>query len=441
MPLVYTLAMIIDTPARLKIGINGRFLQHPYTGIGQYTMQLLREFSKMKHDNTDEVRHDDSLRHVDFIIAVPNQKCIEQMRREKIDLPVAIIPEKQWLAKSLAKHWWEQIQVSDFFHEQKVNLIWLPYACTKWFGGNDKTRTKTIVTVHDTIPWTLPEYQRGLLSRLAHAMSRRSVAHADHIITVSKASANDISQTCDIAKEHIAVIKNGVSEIFHQPVSQNIIDETLKQYNLSPKQFFLYVGGYDARKNVRRMVESYKKYSEIYARHKKHTYPYPLVLVGGKSHEDALYADYDTITSVKPEADMLTENKNSRTVSIVTTGFLEDINLAALYQSSRGFVHFSSAEGFNIPLAQAMISHLPLLISDTTIHREIAGNSATYIQLDDDVTMMNGWDRLTNADTRNDHPNSNDSNAHQFSWERSAKDHLCIFNSIAARTTRKSIAP
>ncbi|MCX6733435.1 MAG: glycosyltransferase family 1 protein [Candidatus Peregrinibacteria bacterium] len=386
----------------MKIGINGRFLQYPYTGIGQYTIQLLREFSKMKRERRDEVHH------LDFVIAVPNEQCIEQMQLENIDLPAVVIPEKEWLGKSLGKHWWEQVQVPGFFHEQKVNVIWLPYPCVRWFK---KSADKTIVTVHDTIPWTSKKYQRRLFSRLAHRMSRVATSQADHIITVSETSAKNIMWLCGIPEKNITVIENGVSEIFHKLISQDVMSEVLGKFGLQNGKFFLYVGGYDARKNVKLMVESYRKYCE------SHTCEYPLVLVGGKSHEDSLYADFDGA---------LTEPENSRTV-IKKTGFLSDTDLAALYQASRGFVHFSSQEGFNIPLAQAMVSHLPLLISDTDIHHEIAGDDAIYVQTEGENSLEKGWDTLIHSQT---HTLSKDY-SHRFSWDRSAHAHLRTFKRIS----------
>ena len=394
--------MTIGTSTRLKIGINGRFLQYPYTGIGQYTIQLLREFSKMKRERRDEVHH------IDFVVVVPNEKCIELMRQEDINLPAVVIPEKKWLGKSLGKHWWEQIQVSGFFHEQKVNLVWLPYPCVRWFK---KAADKTIVTVHDTIPWTSKKYQRGLLSRLAHWMSRVSTSQANHIITVSETSAKNIMWLCGVPQENITVIENGVSEIFHKIISPGIASEVLERYGLQHGKFLLYVGGYDARKNVKLMVESYRAYCE------KHTCEYPLVLVGGKSHEDSLYADFDSA---------LTEPENSRTV-LIKTGFLSDPDLAALYQSSRGFVHFSSQEGFNIPLAQAMISHRPLLISDIDIHREIAGDDAIYMETEHEDSIANGWDALVHS-SQAQSPTVDYSK--RFSWNRSATAHLRTFKRI-----------
>lgn len=380
----------------MKIGINGRFLQHPYTGIGQYTLQLLREFSR------NESRYD-----MEYLIVVPNQACLDLLQREKIDLKVVVVPEKTWLTKSMAKHWWEQVQVPHAFREHRVDLIWLPYPCVRWFGGRS---VPTVVTVHDTIPWTREEYRPGVLSSLAHAMGRHSTARANHIITVSKTSARDISRVCDVAEKNITIIENGVAEVFHRPVSPEYIAAVLRRFSLRERGFFLYVGGYDPRKRVDELIESYRKYGEMHAKRENRPCPYPLVLVGS-----------------------LTARPTSSNVSIVTTGFLDDLDLAALYQSARGFVHLSAAEGFNIPLAQAMISHLPLLLSDTEIHREITGAGATYVQADDECAMMSGWDKLVRSDGANDAADADmrEKFSERFSWKRSATAHLDVFTHIS----------
>lgn len=375
----------------MKIGINGMFLKHPYTGIGQYTLQLLREFSR------------DTSRDIQFLVVVPNQACLELLRREKIDLPTELVQEKTWMTKGVAKHWWEQIQVPRALRKQSVDLIWLPYPSLQWFGGGNMP---TVVTVHDTIPWTREEYQLGVLSWLAHVMSRRCIAKADHIITVSKTSAKDISAVCNVAEKDLTVIENGVAEVFHRPVSPEHIDAVLRRFSLRAREFFLYVGGYDPRKRTDVLIQSYRKYCEMYAKREGRPCPYPLVLTASQH---------------------LTDAEKSRSVGIVTTGFLDDLDLAALYQSAAGFVHLSAAEGFNIPLAQAMVSHLPLLLSDTEIHREIAGGAATYVNPDDEVATIAGWEKLACSMAVSRDVDMREKNSERFSWRRSAITHLNTF--------------
>lgn len=383
---VYTLTM--------KIGINGRFLLQPYTGIGQYTIQLLREFAQNDSEN-------------EYSIVVPEGASLEVLA-EIGDMRkcVRVVPEISWAGKSIAKHYWEQIQIPNFFAQEKVDLVWLPYPCVRWFGGYGSA--KIIVTVHDTIPWTMKKYSRGVLSWLAHVMSRKSLARADHIITVSEASAKEIIDICDVPREKISIIWNGVADIFRQAIDSETTKELMATFGLKEGEFFLYVGGYDARKQVKKMTESYVNFAE------DAKCDYPLVLVGGKLYNDDLYSDFENDKNI-PHAG-----------KIIRTGFLSNQQLTTLYKLARGFVHFSEKEGFNIPLAQAIVCGLPTLASNIPVHREIAENTENVILIDIDnqENVRKGWEELCILSKTESDQNT------LFSWKESAKKHIKLFSQL-----------
>lgn len=407
-----------------KIGINGQFLRHPFTGIGQYTIQLLKEFSEMKTENKPSVRD------IEFLVVVPDEACVQLMRDEQITLPTHVLPEilsgnrNSFFAtprSSIQKHIWEQIQLPRYFQYEAfdqagADSVWLPYPCATWFTT---PHYRTIVTVHDTIPWTMGEYSTGLLSQLAHTMSRRAIhtvstRSTDTIIAVSQTSADEIAHVCEIPRDLIHVIHNGVSEIFKTDADPQLMKHVLEQYHLTRGAYFLYVGGYDSRKRVSDLIASYRHYAET----SPSSLPLPpLVLVGGKALDSALYSDFDTAT-------LLTTSQKNDTITVVRTGFLEESHLNALYEGCRAFLHFSAQEGFNIPLAQALTKKVPCAVSDIPIHHEIAGQHALYINPDDAAATASLWRTLTTSPAA---PFKEISESDRFSWKTSAREHLKIF--------------
>lgn len=403
----------------MTIGINGWFMQFPYTGIGQYTAGLLREFG------ADTA--------VDFLVAVPNDELIARVQAIAPHVTCVCVRAVRWLPAGLRKHWWEQVQVPLFFARRAVDVAFFPYPAMPMLlawralrfllgamfgaangaesGAAGAVRIRTVVTIHDTIPWTDARYRRGVLSALAHMVQRHLAAHADHIITVSRASATAIMKVCGVAADRITVISNGVSAAFCEKPSDDIIARACTQFGVARDNYFLYVGGYDIRKRVDMLVPSFLRYAKPEQK---------LVLVGG-AVGDATSANGGAAYE---------------TARIIKTGFIDDQTLAALYAGGRAFVHFSQHEGFNIPLAQALSLGTPALVSDIDAHREVAREHVWYCEPTDTASLMRGWQMITDgAPSSRDAMRSpcNCTGAHRtFPWHEAAQHHLLTLRLIKA---------
>ncbi|MDF3886713.1 glycosyltransferase family 4 protein [Cupriavidus basilensis] len=60
-----------------------------------------------------------------------------------------------------------------------------------------------------------------------------------------------------------------------------------------------------------------------------------------------------------------------------------DADLAHAYGEATASIHASTTEGFGLPIAEAGRFRVPVLLSDTPIHREVGGPHATYYPLKD----------------------------------------------------------
>lgn len=324
----------------MKIGVNGRFLTLPYTGIGQYTVNLFRELAKIMPQD-------------EFIMVVPEELEIDFPKNVRIE----VLRERARGGSGMRKTWWEQIQLQEFFKHEKVDVAFFPYPSNPW---PKDFYIKTIVTVHDCIPWTDKRYRKGVLSRMYHNMTRRAVKNADLVLTVSKTSKKEIHELCDVESK---VVYNDVSDVYRKKASL----DALKEFHLKEKEYFIYCGGFDVRKNVKKLISEYEKFAE-------HNENIPLVLAGGKVLDGKIYNSFDEL--------------ESKFGHIVKTGFLSEEDLATLYQNCLGFVHLSEQEGFNIPLLEAAVGGAPLILSDIPVHREIAGADGAQFVEDDVASAM-----------------------------------------------------
>jgi len=351
----------------VKIGVNARLLAKPNTGIGQWTWNIFEELGKISKD--------------EFVLVVP----------EKVDakfsgnVKVVVLPERKRGTAGMRKTWWEQVQVPEFFQKEKVDVAIFSYPCNPWTGDFYKKGMKTVVAVHDTIPWTMREYRRGVLSKMYHGQTRRAVARADMIVTVSENSKKEIVEICKVPAEKVFVIYNDAAEVYKKKSD----DEALKEFGVEKRKYLIYCGGYDARKNVTDLL---KQYAVFARRHKD----IALVLAGGEFFKEMI------------------ESSCGR---VIKTGFLEAEKLAGLYQNALGFVHLSKKEGFNIPLIEAANSGVPLVLSDTAVHREIAKDKAIFV----DEDAVEAMEKLLDEKTWNDYAERAKVLAGHYSWKESAQ--------------------
>lgn len=431
----------------MKIGFQGRFLDLPFTGIGQYSRGLLEEFEK-------EFRN----KNIDRNVTVRNQASGEI---------VVCRPKRSLMGRVLWRHFFEQHEVPKFFRRHPVDLIHFPYPGNPWRSLN----VPTIVTVHDVIPWIFPEYRSSIFSSLASTFSKRAIHLATRVVTVSNFSKREIIRVCGVPEEKISVIYNGCREVYSPATAGNSATDffysaaaagataaaakfshsaaavmptetifTTAKFSklfsdqLKPFSYMLYVGGYDRRKNVDRLLDAFR----LFSAHQKNAV---LVLVGRPLFKTSLYqktglADltFERCGDTIEVADVGNGARVVRT-NFLGTDFLNEEFLAILYRHCRFFVHLSSYEGFNIPLLEAAKCGAPLLLSDIEVHREIARNAAVFVDQSDLVSVVNGmktfWNSIRNdEEIRKDFVRRSLDMAQQYSLRKSAHEHLSLYGAL-----------
>ncbi len=370
----------------MKIGVNGRFFTIPFSGIGQYCRNLLSEAAKRDRNN-------------EYLILVPDEIDEELRGLFGENVEFRIVKEKNAKMAGLRKTWWEQISVPEIFLKEKVDIAFFPYASNPWTKDWYKKDVKTVVTVHDAIPWINRDYRSGFLSKLYHFRTRKAIKRADLILTVSKESKKDIERVCKADPAKIRVIYNDAGPVFKKKPDKENMRKIISKYGLNEGEYFLYAGGFDARKNVSYLIEEYKKYCDEGGR-------IPLVLAGGQLLDSSLYRSFD----IEDER-------------IIKTGFLKEEDLSAIYNGAKAFLSFSLQEGFNLPILEAANSGIPLILSDIAVHREIAGDNALFVDLKKGSGAAFMW-KISDDEQREEFVKKAGKLAGKYSWEESAEEFI-----------------
>ena len=212
-----------------------------------------------------------------------------------------------------------------------------------------------VATVMDAIPLIHPEWMRQNLKNLKSWLFARSVHKADHLITISEHSKQDLVTHLGIAPEKISVTPLGVDPVYFERIALETRNEVLGKHGLTPG-FFLFVGTLQPRKNLPTVLKAFKALPDSVR--KQH----PLIIVGrdGWANEDLL-----------PQLQQLEERGEGRWLS-----YLPQSEVLALLQSAGALIFASLYEGFGLPVIEAFAAQCPVIASNTTSLPEVAGNAA-----------------------------------------------------------------
>jgi len=208
-----------------------------------------------------------------------------------------------------------------------------------------------IITMHDVIPRRFPRYfGRTPLRKFMQTLHERFATSSDLVLAVSHCTARDLTELAGIPEKKISVLHNWVGEEFtnmEKNTSESRILEMRERLGL-PDSYWLYIGGYDYRKNIEFLIRAYAKARE------EAILP-PLVLAG------TIPTDLS-----KPYCDVLGALRDAGLSSqeVLMPGRIEEVDLPFLYAGASLVIYPSLYEGFGYPAIEAMAVGTPLLVSD-----------------------------------------------------------------------------
>ncbi len=270
--------------------------------------------------------------------------------------------------------------------------------------------TPVVATIMDAYPLIYPKLVSQKLRRFKNMAFKRASQWADHIITISEYSKQDIVQYFDISEEKISVIPLGVNRAFLKQITEEEKEAVCKKFGLGEK-FFIFVGTIQPRKNLSRLIEAYESLPS--ALRQKH----PLVIIGHYGWgEDVLRQKLDTLK----EQDTIHHLKH-----------VTDQELYALLQSALAMVYPSLYEGFGLPILEGFASRIPVITSSTTSIPEVAGNAVCYadpLNVNDIAAKMKllAEDKLMQKEMIA----KGLEQLEMYSWEKCAEEHLKLFSKI-----------
>ena len=231
-------------------------------------------------------------------------------------------------------------------------------------------RGRSIVTIHDLMFLEQrADYSARLNALYATAATKHAARTADAIVCGSRETQQRLAQRWSIDPRKVVVTPYGVSEVFFTARGS-------ASYNGSP--FVLYVGTFEARKGLDTL------HAAMRALNTNRAAPLELVLAGrpGWGADEVLarlHADPNVTFRIDPS----------------------DGELSDLYRSATVMAYPSRAEGFGLPVAEALASGCAVVSSDLACVREFAGDAPRYVPVDDAAALTDALASLVDdADDR-----------------------------------------
>jgi glycosyltransferase involved in cell wall biosynthesis len=216
---------------------------------------------------------------------------------------------------------------------------------------------KVFVICYDLIPLLFADkYLNNLSSRSLYMKRLENIRNADFVFAISESTRRDTIEYLNKSPDRVLNISGGVSSFF-VPISKNDrqvwFEIFAEKFNLH-KDFILYTGGEDWRKNIEGLVKAFAKLPE----NLKETYQ--LVI--------ACKVSVFFVNEITSLARDLGVNR-----SLILTNYVTDEELRALYSTCSLFVFPSFYEGFGLPLLEAIACGAPAIASNNSSLPEILG--------------------------------------------------------------------
>ena len=400
---------------RIVLDLQACQTESRFRGMGRYSMSLAKAIAKnaggheiwlflngLFPDAIPYIRHS-------FEGLIPKERIFVFSAHG----PVAEIdPQNEWRTKAaelIREYALYQIK-PDIVH---INSLFEGYGddAVTSIGAFDST-IPSAVTLYDLIPYVDPENSLpNEQIKKWYYRKIQSFIKANIFLAISEYSKKEAVGNLGIAEENIINISAAIDENF-KPLkySEEQKSSILSRYNIK-KSFIMYSpGGFEERKNIKKLIEAYSLLSNSIKK------DYQLVITG-KIHEET-------------ESNLLTHAKkfNINKSELIFTGYLENDDLITMYNLCKLFVCPSLHEGFGLPPLEAMACGAPTIGSNRTSIPEVIGRQDALFDpfsaksISDKISEV-----LTNEGFFNSLKEHSLKQAKKFSWDKSAKMTLEAF--------------
>ena len=391
--------MTRDTPL---VAVNGLFLDHPRSGTGVYTREILARLLAPSQDQDTNLRY--------AVVGHPEHADV-------VPAPTPYLPARVPLRRrfpKLEKVVWEQVTLPLEAGRVDADLLYAPYFSLPLVAG-----MRTVVTIHDLIPLLLPEYAPSAPFKAYFRLVSAATRRADAVVTDSAHSAADIARRLGVPRDKIHVVPLGVDARYTRPHGVDELAGLRGRLGL-PERFILYLGGVDPRKNIPVLLRALKLLQD------RGQSVAPLAIVAPRGGRFADPREEAARLGLVAGRDVL------------FLDWIDEDDKPALYAAATAFVFPSRYEGFGLTPLEAMASGAPVLCSNASSLPEVTGDAALLLDPDDEAAWAEALLRVAgDAALRTDLTARGRAQAALFRWDETAAGLRQVFRRVLGDSPRR----
>lgn len=273
-------------------------------------------------------------------------------------------------------------------------------------------RFTRVVSIHDLQHRTIPAAHGRARATGMRVLVGAAARSADRIITSSRHTRNEIMTRLGITSDTIDVIAHGADGRRAAPTDEAALRARLA---LGPRPIVMSLAGRRAHKNVHGLLRAL-------ARIPHERRPVTVIAgyrVGGDGSDLALARRLEVDHDVR------------------FTGWLPDADIEGLFAAATLLVHASLAEGFGLPVIEAMARGVPVACSAIPALTEVAGGAAVFFSPGEPDSIAAAIQRVLGDDALAERLRRDGATrAARYTWRGAAEATLASYERAASATAR-----
>ena len=315
----------------MKVLIDARSLGRKPSGIGMYIYNFANELK-----NYPDVE-------IGLVTDVAESNEMKKMDGQNVKLHVY----GKYVKKNIDLFPYFRF-VQKIIHEEKPEIFWegnnlVPVRIRNPYG-------KFAVTIHDMFPVTMPECYGKIYPFYFKYGIAKTLKIVDAVLYNSKETQTETEKYFPMAEGK-------------QSFLSYIIVDTEVQAELKDNNYFLYIGNLEKRKGTDILLQAYQKYRENGGEKK--------LILAGKMREKGIE---ELFNQVSAQVD-----------GLEYAGYVSDKEKDALLAECSCFIFPSRAEGFGMPVIEAMAYKKPIIAPKLSIFEELVGDTINYFDISENT--------------------------------------------------------